>query len=269
MDDLKQLVEQKYSQIAMESSPKKETVDGCCSDSSHVAFSENYDGLDGYLPEADLGLGCGMPTKFAMIRKGDTVVDLGSGAGNDCFIARAHTGEEGRVIGVDMTRAMIEKARANAHKLGFDNVQFRKGDIENMPVANNIADVVISNCVLNLVPNKYFAFAEIWRILRPGGQFSISDMVREGEFPEDIMNAAMLFTGCVCGAMNREEYIDLIEKSGFHNVEIRHEKTIELPDELLKEYLSEEQLKEFKFKGARLTSITVTGQKPVCLSCSC
>ena len=140
--------------------------------------------LEGYNPDADLGLGCGLPTQFAKIKKGDTVIDLGSGAGNDAFIARYETGETGKVIGIDFTPAMIERARQNTEIRGFNNVEFRQGDIEQMPVTANTADVIVSNCVLNLVPNKDGVFKEIFRVLKPVGHFSISDIVLVGNLPE-------------------------------------------------------------------------------------
>src|ERR1700743_1000139 len=156
-NELKELVRQKYSQIALQD--KETNQASCCgsgwwSDEGDNIMSDDYTELKGYNKDADLGLGCGLPTQFAKIKKGDVVIDLGSGAGNDCFIARAETGETGKVIGIDFTEAMINKARTNAEKLAFHNVEFRFGDIENMPVTANTADVVVSNCVLNLVPNK-------------------------------------------------------------------------------------------------------------------
>ena len=146
-------------------------------------MADDYNTLEGYNPDADLGLGCGLPTQFAKIKKGDVVIDLGSGAGNDAFIARHETGETGKVIGIDFTPAMIERARKNAEARGFNNVEFRQGDIEKMPVTSNAADVIVSNCVLNLVPNKDAVIKEIFRVLKPGGHFSISDIVLEGELP--------------------------------------------------------------------------------------
>ena len=176
--DLKLIVKEKYGEIASQSKGKNESsccgATGCCSSVDYSIFSENYSQLEGYNPDADLGLGCGIPTEFARITKGNTVIDLGSGAGNDCFVARALVGESGNVIGIDMTEAMIEKARANAQKLGFTNVEFRLGDIENMPVSDSTADVIISNCVLNLVPDKEKAFGEIFRVLKPGGTLIFS-----------------------------------------------------------------------------------------------
>ena len=221
MEDLKKLVQEKYGQIAKESAtPEKKVSCGCgCSD-TYTIFSENYYGKEGYDPNADLGLGCGIPTDFVNIKKGDTVIDLGSGAGNDCFVARALVGEEGKVIGIDFTKDMIELARANAAKLGYTNVQFRYGDIENMPVTSKKADVVISNCVLNLVPDKLRAYREIYRVLKPGGCFGISDVVLAGELPEKIKAAAEMYAGCVAGALQKEEYLAIIENAGFQEVEV-------------------------------------------------
>ena len=165
--DIKDMVRSKYGEIAAQS--KEQNAASCCgagecSTVDYTIFSEDYTKLKGYVSDADLALGCGVPTEFAQIREGDVVVDLGSGAGNDAFVARAITGESGKVIGVDMTPQMIDKARENADALGFNNVEFRLGDIENMPIAANRADVVISNCVLNLVPDKHRAFEEMYRV---------------------------------------------------------------------------------------------------------
>ena len=186
-NDLKELVKQKYSEIALQDKETNQSSccgSGCCSDEVYNIMSEDYQQLEGYNPDADLGLGCGLPTQFAKIKPGNVVIDLGSGAGNDAFVARHETGETGIVIGIDFTPAMIDKARNNAELRGFNNVEFRQGDIEKMPVASNIADVIVSNCVLNLVPNKDAVIKEMYRVLKPGGHFSISDIVLEGElFP--------------------------------------------------------------------------------------
>ena len=226
-------------------------------------MTDDYTQLEGYNADADLGLGCGLPTQFAKIKKGDVIIDLGSGAGNDAFIARHETGETGKVIGIDFTSAMIERARQNAEARGVNNVEFRQGDIENMPVTANTADVIVSNCVLNLVPNKDGVFAEIFRVLKPEGHFSISDIVLERELPKQIKEAAEMYAGCVAGAVQKEVYFELIKTNGFENITVQKDKPIIIPDDILGQYLSAEQIEEFKQSGAAITSITVYAEKPV------
>jgi len=225
-------------------------------------MSDDYSKLEGYNPDADLGLGCGLPTEFAKIKTGDTVIDLGSGAGNDCFVARKLTGEAGKVIGIDFTEAMIAKARDNAEKLGFNNVEFRMGDIEKMPVTADRADVVVSNCVLNLVPNKDNVFKEIYRVLKPGGHFSISDVVLVGELPGKLREAAEMYAGCVSGAIQKDAYLGLIDKNGFKNVVLQKEKAIVIPDDILVNYLSAEEITTFKASKTGIYSVTVYAEKP-------
>ena len=271
-EQLKNLVKEKYSEIALQSKQQNET--SCCGSSSccgddYTIFSESYENLKGYNPDADLGLGCGLPTEFAHIKQGDTVVDLGSGAGNDCFVAREIAGETGKIIGIDMTEAMIDKARENAEKLGFNNVEFRLGDIEKMPMTANKADVVISNCVLNLVPDKEKAFDEIYRILKPGGHLSVSDVVIEGNLPEGIKEAAEMYAGCVSGAIQLNDYLQIIDDSGFMNIEVQKKKAILVPDEILLKYLSSPQLDDFKSAGTGIFSITVYAEKPTQCGCNC
>lgn len=271
--DIKQTVKEKYSQIAMQTKQENESsccgATGCCSGVDYTIFSENYNQVKGYSADADLGLGCGIPTEYANIKEGDTVVDLGSGAGNDCFVARAIVGEYGKVIGLDMTEAMIAKARENAKKLNYSNVEFVLGDIENMPINTKVADVVISNCVLNLVPNKQKAFEEIYRILKNGGHFSISDVVIKGELPEKIKQAAEMYAGCVAGAIDKDEYIRIIERTGFVDVMIQKEKQITVPDDILLNYLSDAELKSFKEAGTGIYSITIFGKKSKGCGCGC
>jgi SAM-dependent methyltransferase len=225
-------------------------------------MSDDYTTLEGYNPDADLGLGCGLPTEFAKIKVGDTVIDLGSGAGNDCFVARKEAGVEGKVIGIDFTDAMIDKARVNAEKLGFNNVEFRQGDIEDMPVADNKADVIVSNCVLNLVPNKDGVFNEIYRVLKPGGHFSISDVVLVGDLPDALRRDAEMYAGCVSGAIQKEDYMQLVHKRGFINVSIQKEKPIIIPDDILSNYLNESQMQSFHAGSTGIFSITVYAEKP-------
>ncbi|MFC2088404.1 arsenite methyltransferase [Calditrichota bacterium] len=261
-EQIKQVVKEKYGEIAVKSSEKKSC--GCCCTSKVVDYSmfkDNYENLDGYVAEADLGLGCGLPTEFANIKKGDTVVDLGAGAGNDVFVARAVTGETGRVIGIDMTQEMIDKANENKAKLGFENVEFKFGEIESMPLQDNEADVVVSNCVLNLVPNKDKAFEEIFRILKPGAHFCVSDIVLQDQLNDALKISAEMYAGCVAGALQKDDYLKAIENAGFTNIEIKKTKTVELPDELLKEYLSDCEIEEYKANKVGIFSITVVGDK--------
>ncbi|MFN4248343.1 MAG: arsenite methyltransferase [Flavipsychrobacter sp.] len=263
--ELKELVRQKYSEIALQD--KETNMSSCCgsggcSTEVYNIMSDDYTKMEGYNADADLGLGCGLPTEFAQIKEGDTVIDLGSGAGNDCFIARKATGEKGKVIGIDFTEAMIEKARANAEKVGFNNVEFRQGDIEKMPVTANVADVVVSNCVLNLVPNKDGVFKEIFRVLKPGGHFSISDVVLVGNLPDKLRNVAEMYAGCISGAIQKEDYLALIQANGFTNITLQKEKAIVVPDDILNQYLGAEDIAAFKNSGTGIYSITVFAKKP-------
>ncbi len=264
-DQVKEMVRQKYSDIALQSKETNQSSccgSGCCTTDVYNIMADDYTQVEGYNPDADLGLGCGLPTQFAKIKKGDVVIDLGSGAGNDAFIARHETGETGKVIGIDFTPAMIERARQNAEVRGFNNVEFRQGDIEKMPVTANTADVIVSNCVLNLVPNKDAVIKEIYRVLKPGGHFSISDIVLEGELPEQIKNAAEMYAGCVAGAIQKQVYLELIEANGFTNIIIQKDKAIIVPDDILSQYLSTEQIVAFKESGTGIRSITVYAEKP-------
>jgi Methylase involved in ubiquinone/menaquinone biosynthesis len=266
-EKLKEIVKEKYSDIA--SQPKTQNASSCCGATAccsgndmYSIMADEYSQLAGYNPDADLGLGCGLPTKFSRMKEGDTVVDLGSGAGNDAFIARQIVGASGKVIGIDFTPAMIAKARENAKKLSFNNIEFRQGDIEDIPITSNNADVVVSNCVLNLVPDKHKVFSEIYRVLKPGGHFSISDIVLEGFLPEKWKQVAELYAGCVAGAIQKEEYLAIISEAGFTNVVIQKEKEIHLPEDVLANYLSQEEIAEYKSSQRKIKSITVYANKP-------
>jgi arsenite methyltransferase len=225
-------------------------------------MTDDYTDLEGYNKDADLGLGCGLPTQFAKIELGDTVIDLGSGAGNDAFIARHETGDTGYVIGIDFTPAMIDKAKKNAETRGFTNVEFRQGDIENMPVDSDVADVIVSNCVLNLIPNKPAVLKEIFRVLKPGAHFSISDIVLDGVLPASIQEAAEMYAGCVSGAIQKTEYLQQIEATGFKNIIVQKEKAIIIPDDILDQYLSKSEISEFRNSGTGIVSVTVYAEKP-------
>lgn len=265
VNDLKLIVQEKYSEIAGQSKQQNETsccgASGCCSTIDYAIFSEKYDKLAGYNPDADLGLGCGLPTEFARINQGNHVLDLGSGAGNDCFVARAQVGETGKVTGLDFTDAMLAKAIENAQKLGFTNVEFVKGDIEEMPFPDHTFDVIVSNCVLNLVPDKHKAFAQIQRVLKPTGHFCVSDVVIKGDLPESLRKDAEMYAGCVSGAIDIDEYLKIIEKQGFKNIIIHKQKVISIPENILANYLSTDEVNNFLKGDTGIFSITVSADK--------
>ena len=264
-EDLKNIVKDRYSKIALQD--KAVNASSCCgatapSNKVYNIMMDDYSEVEGYNKEADLGLGCGLPTEFAHINKGDTVIDLGSGAGNDCFVARHEAGEAGKVIGIDFTEAMINKARKNAEKMGYNNVEFRFGDIDDMPVSDNVADVIVSNCVLNLVPDKEKVIKEIYRVLKPGGHFSISDIVLVGDLPEALRKDAEMYAGCVAGAIQKSEYLGYIEALGFTNITLQKEKVITIPDDILTNYLTPEEMENIENKNMGIFSITVYAEKP-------
>lgn len=263
--NIKEVVRLKYNQIALQTKEMNETsccgAGGCCDTIDYTIFSDDYSQVSGYNADADLGLGCGLPTEFANISASDTVLDLGSGAGNDCFVARSIVGETGKVIGLDFAPNMLKKARENAAKLGYTNVEFVKGDIEKMPIDPNSIDVIVSNCVLNLVPDKELAFKNMFKVLKNDGHFCISDVVLQGDLPEALVKDAEMYAGCVSGAIQKEEYLGIIKETGFKNVVVQKEKEIKLPDEILSNYLNDEELINFKSSKLGIFSITVFGEK--------
>jgi arsenite methyltransferase len=265
-DELKNIVKEKYGKIAIHTGYEKSSCCGssCCGTAvDYTIFSESYEKKDGYNPDADMNLGCGIPTDFAGIREGDHVLDLGSGAGNDCFVARAIVGEKGMVTGIDMTEPMILKARGNCNKLNFDNVKFVLGDIEEMPFDEKLFDVVISNCVLNLVPDKTKAFGEIFRVLKSGGHFCVSDVVIKGKLSQRMQKDAEMYAGCVSGASEINEYLKIIGEKGFINLKLHKEKEIKLPESLLAEYNDQTEINSYRAGETGIFSITVSAEKPV------
>jgi SAM-dependent methyltransferase len=266
-DRLREVVRSKYAEIARQR-PAADSASccgsGCCAEPGAGVnmIGDAYAGVGGYLAEADLGLGCGVPVGHAGLRPGQTVLDLGSGAGLDAFVARAEVGPGGHVIGVDMTAEMIAKARANAKQSGYTNVEFRLGEIEHLPVLSDSVDVVISNCVLNLVPDKRRAFAEIFRVLRPGGHFCVSDIVASQALPEWIQGIADAYAGCVAGAIPKDEYLRIIGESGFSETEVAAEKRIRVPAELIAQSLTAAQRAEAERQDLHVLSVTVKAVKP-------
>lgn len=261
--EIKAMVKLRYNELALETNPTKQC--GCRpmtpTKQTFTIMSEDYSKLKGYEPNADLGVGCGLPVQYAGIKEGDTVIDLGSGAGNDCFIARKEVGEMGRVIGIDFAPNMIERARANATRRGFSNIDFIEGDIEDMPLADNTADVIVSNCVLNLLPRKDKIFSEIYRVLKPDGHFCISDVVLNGVFPKAFTDSAALYAGCIASAIQEKEYLYEIERAGFADIKVVRRKTVVIPDNVLHEHLNRKQIDEFKNNQTGIYSITVVGYK--------
>ncbi len=226
MDEIqiKEKVRQRYARVALERTSCCTPQGSCCGGGSVQQISQ----LLGYsqeelsqVPEgANLGLGCGNPVALAALQEGQTVMDLGSGAGFDCFLAARKVGPGGKVIGVDMTPEMVQKARENAKAGGFQNVEFRLGEIEHLPAPDNSVDVIISNCVINLAPDKAQVFREAFRVLKPGGKLMVSDIVLEGELPEAVRNSVAAYVGCVAGAMQKEDYLRAMEKAGFQDVRV-------------------------------------------------
>jgi SAM-dependent methyltransferase len=266
-EDLKFVVQERYGEIAKQSKIQNETtccgVGSSCCTIDYAVFAESYNKEKGYNPDADLGLGCGIPTQFASIKTGDAVLDLGSGAGNDCFVVRAIVGETGKVTGIDFTDAMLEKARKNNDKLGFTNVEFVKGDIEAMPLVGSKFDVIVSNCVLNLVPDKTKAFAEMLRVLKPGGHFCVSDVVIKGELPYNLQKDAEMYAGCVSGAIEINEYLNIIKNTGFRNLKIHKKKDIVIPVDILKNYMDIAELEKFRKGDIGIYSITISAEKDI------
>ncbi len=257
--EARQTVREAYGRIA-------EEVDATCCESGcgcqSNTIAPSYEHESGYRRVADLGLGCGLPTAFSQIREGDTVVDLGSGAGNDVFIAAEAVGSSGRVIGIDMTESMVLRALKNAVGLGATNVDFRLGEIEDLPVAGNTVDLVISNCVLNLVPNKLRAFSEMFRILRPGGRFTVSDLVVEGVLPPEMAGAASVYAACIGGAIDRQQYLSLLHEAGFRSVEVREDREVIVPKQVIDGPELKAAYERFAPTGG-LFSVTITGLKPL------
>lgn len=266
-EDLKLAVKEKYGEIANQSYQKEKGqssccgTSGCCGELEFTMIGDEYKNVKGYQPDADLGLGCGLPTQFADLKVGDHVLDLGSGAGNDCFVARAIVGDTGKVTGIDFTDAMLEKARKNNTKLGYPNVEFIKGDIEDMPFDDNEFDVVVSNCVLNLVPDKKRAFSEIYRVLKPGGHFCVSDVVVQGTLSEALQKDVEMYAGCVSGAIPISDYLDIIKQRNFTNIEIHKLKAITIPDETLSAHAEPDDIEKFHCNEIGIFSITISRKK--------
>jgi SAM-dependent methyltransferase len=264
---IREMVRRKYAEIARGQDSCCASTSSCCESSADDAQNYNmigdaYDGVSGYVEDADLGLGCGIPVDHAGLAAGQVVLDLGSGAGLDAFVARDIVGETGQVIGVDMTAEMIAKARENTEKLGFDNVEFRLGEIEHLPVDPDSVDVVISNCVLNLVPEKRRAFAEIFRVLKPGGHFCISDIVSSQALPDWVRGIAEAYAGCVSGAIPKADYLQVIQDAGFVDLEVATERRIQIPPELLGQKLTPNQRAAAEQSDLHVMSVTVTARKP-------
>jgi arsenite methyltransferase len=267
---IKKIVRQKYGELARteRSCCAADDTASCCSpDSVSKEIGYEDDELNAVPQGANLGLGCGNPVAIASLKEGETVLDIGSGAGFDCFLAANKVGKKGRVIGVDMTPEMIEKARQNAKKGSYGNVEFRLGEIENLPAADNSVDVVISNCVINLAPDKMRVFKEAFRVLRPGGRFMISDLVLARELPSAVRESVQAYVGCVAGAVMKEEYLATIRAAGFHEIqtvnEVPYPVEVIANDPTAKEIIEKSELRnQMQDLAGSVLSISVCGIKP-------
>ena len=265
--DLKTIVKEKYSQIARQyAKPEKASGCGCapagCCGTDFSFIGEDYRTLEGYDSAADLGLGCGIPTEYAGLKPGHRVLDLGCGAGNDCFVARSQVGEGGWVTGLDFSADMLLKARHNLNKTGYDNLEFIEGDIENMPFEGDSFDVVLSNCVINLVPDKGQAFRETFRVLKVGGHFCFSDVVVRGQLPDSLREDAELYAGCVSGAADLHDYLATVRQAGFGDPVIHKLREIEVPPSIIFNHISAADHKRFMEEGTGIYSLTISAVKP-------
>ena len=260
-EKVRKAVRERYGKIA-----KTETCGcGCTSTSQQIGYSKGE--LDSVPEGADLNLGCGNPVALASLKEGETVIDLGSGGGLDSFLAAKKVGSTGKVIGVDMTAEMLEKARANCKKGGYKNVEFRLGEIENLPVADNMADVIISNCVINLSTNKQRVFQEAYRVLKPKGRLMISDIVLLGDIPDKVKSNVLAYVGCIAGAEKKDEYIKKIKQAGFQQIEVIAEN--HLPEMMLNEpdvkaFVEEQKLtkQEITDVSNAIVSVKISAVKP-------
>jgi arsenite methyltransferase len=271
--EIKKVVRKGYAKIAKRENSCCGPVSSCCGNpdvtqdlSKKIGYSDEE--LNAVPEGANLGLGCGNPVALASLKEGDVVLDLGSGAGMDCFLAAHEVGKGGKVIGVDMTPEMIDKARENLNRGNYDNVEFRLGEIENIPAADNSVDVIISNCVINLSPDKRRVFKEAFRVLKPGGRLMVSDIVLKKELPDFIKNSVEAYVGCISGAIMEEEYLDAMREAGFREIKVRDETSFPIDyianDPTAKAIMNKieapkEALEEI---GSSVVSIKVEGEKP-------
>ena len=273
-EETKKIVREGYAKIVKQNSSCCTPAKSCCGStnltqeiSKKIGYTEEE--LEAVPEGANLGLGCGNPVALASLKEGETVLDLGSGAGFDCFLAASRVGNRGRVIGVDMTPEMLEKARENARKGNYTNVEFRLGEIESLPVADNSVDTVISNCVVNLSPDKKRVFAEAFRALKPGGRLMISDLVLLKELPDFIKNSIEAYIGCVSGAILKDEYLRVIKAAGFQDVKIVDEASFPtefiVNDPTVKKIIENSKIPPEKVRevASSVISIKVYGVKPI------
>lgn len=264
-EEIKNNLRQRFSEIVFQSEEYFEEECGC---GSGCGCSSGNDSTDteapGYHPYADLGLGTGNPTRYAGIKQGEVVIDLGSGAGMDSFLARELTGATGKVIGIDMTERMVQKARQNADLAGYNNVEFRMGEAENIPATDKSAHVVIANGLISLIPDKQKAISEIYRVLKHHGRVVVSDMMIRGCMPRGLKQDAEMYAGCLAGTNTVEEYMEMFRERGFEEITLCVERKFELPDAMLHYYLPPEEASGFRDGVPGLYSITLSAEKPCC-----